>query len=78
MATVVPTPVDATKLWMTLSNPTLPELDRLKAADALRGRLRTFEGQLVGAARDSGHTWEEIAETLEVTKQAAHARFGGG
>lgn len=78
MATVVPTPQDVYKLFQTVGNTSLPDLERLKASDELRGRLRTFEGQLVGAARDSGHTWEEIAETIEVTKQAAHARFGGG
>jgi hypothetical protein len=76
-APLVATPQDIYRLFQTASNVSLPALERLKASDELRGRLKTFEGQLVGHARDAGRTWEEIAEVLEVSKQAAHARFGG-
>jgi len=74
---VLQTPQDIYKLYTTVSNTSKSVLERLKASDELRGRLKTFEGQLVGNARDRGATWEEIAEVLEVTRQAAHARFGG-
>jgi hypothetical protein len=71
-------PADVQTLYQKLFNPSLPDLERLKASDELRGRLKAFEAQLVGRARDAGSTWEEIAEVLEVSKQAVHARFGSG
>lgn len=71
------TPQSIYDLYQVLSNNSKPDLERLKACDEIRGRIKTFEGQLVGHARDAGTTWEEIAEALEVSKQAAHARFGG-
>lgn len=72
------TPQDIHPLYTTLTSPSNSDLERLRASNELRGRLRTFEGLLVGHARDTGTTWEEIAEVLEVTKQAAQQRFGGG
>ena len=78
IVTALTTPQDIYKLYTTLSTPSNSDLERLKASDELRGRLKTFEAQLVGRARDAGSTWEEIAEVLEVSKQAVHARFGGG
>lgn len=33
---------------------------------------------LVRRARNEGHTWAEIGQTLNVTRQAAFQRFGGG
>jgi hypothetical protein len=33
---------------------------------------------LVRRARNEGHTWAEIGEVLNVTRQAAFQRFGGG
>ena len=72
------TPQDIYKLYTVVNSPSAADLERLKASDELRGRLKAFEAQLVGRARDAGSTWEEIAEVLEVSKQAVHARFGGG
>lgn len=71
------TPQDVIKLYSTLSNASFSDLDRLQACDEIHGRLRTFERQLVAHARDGGSTWDEIAEALEISKQAAHQRFGG-
>ena len=34
--------------------------------------------QTVAKARDAGHTWTEIGESLGVTKQTAWQRFSGG
>jgi hypothetical protein len=69
------TPQDVSRLWETLSNATQPDLERLRACDEIHGRLRTLERLLVAHARDSGATWDQIAEALEISKQAAHQRF---
>jgi hypothetical protein len=71
------TPQDIYRLYQVLSDASKSDLERLKASDEICGRIKTFAGLLVGRARDAGTTWEEIAEVLEVSKQAAHARFGG-
>lgn len=54
-----------------------PPLQRLSACDSLRQQLRVLEAQLANEARLNGATWEEIAEALEITKQAAYQRFHG-
>jgi hypothetical protein len=36
-----------------------------------------LEAQLANEARLNGATWEEIADALEITKQAAYQRFHG-
>lgn len=74
---VLVTPADVVRLYGVLNNATLPDLERLRACEEIHGRLRTFERQLVAHARDGGATWDEVAEALEVSKQAAHQRFGG-
>jgi hypothetical protein len=73
----LPTPQDVIRLYQVLSNPGKTDLERLGACDEIHGRLRTFERQLVAHARDGGSTWDEIAQALEISKQAAHQRFGG-
>jgi hypothetical protein len=71
------TPQDVTGLYQVLSNTSRSDLDRLRACDEIHARLRTFERQLVAHARDDGATWDAIAQALEISKQAAHQRFGG-
>jgi hypothetical protein len=71
------TPADVVRLYGVLSNPVVADLERLRACEEIHGRLRTFERQLVARARDGGATWDEVAEALELSKQAAHQRFGG-
>jgi hypothetical protein len=74
---VLVTPADVVRLYGVLSNVGDSDLERLRACEEIHGRLRTFERQLVAHARDGGATWDEIAQALEISKQAAHQRFGG-
>ena len=46
----------------------------LTAIAELRRRLETWEAAHVDAAIEAGWSWQRIAESLGVTKQAAHAR----
>ena len=46
----------------------------LTAVQELRRRLDTLEAAHVDQAIESGWSWRQVAETLGVTKQAAHAR----
>jgi len=71
------TPPDVARLYQVLTNSSNSDLERLRACDEIHSRLRTFERQLVAHARDGGATWDEIAQALEISKQAAHQRFGG-
>jgi hypothetical protein len=48
--------------------------DALRALTALRGRLDELERRHVGALLAEGATWAQIAETLGITRQAAHHR----
>ncbi len=52
-----------------------PALERLRASDSLRRLLRAFETTLADEARREGATWDDIAEVLDVSKQAAYQRF---
>lgn len=49
----------------------------LKAVVALRKLLETLEALQVGSARRQGWSWQEIAEVLEVSKQAVHKKYAG-
>lgn len=51
----------------------LAELRRLREA---RRELSRAEAEQVRRARAQGHSWLAIADALEVSKQAAHKRFG--
>jgi hypothetical protein len=49
----------------------------LRAVLALRKLLETLEVLQVGNARRQGWSWQEIAEALEVSKQAVHKKHAG-
>ncbi|AQY03302.1 transcriptional regulator [Microbacterium foliorum] len=51
----------------------LSELHRLAA---LRSELARAEETQVRRARNLGYSWQAIASSLGVSKQAAHRRFG--
>ncbi len=48
----------------------------LRAVLALRKLLDTLEVLQVGSARRQGWSWQEIADALEVSKQAVHKKHG--
>jgi hypothetical protein len=47
----------------------------LRAALALRRLAETLEALQVDNARRQGWSWHEIAEALEVSKQAVHKKY---
>jgi predicted ArsR family transcriptional regulator len=47
----------------------------LRAALALRRLAETLEALQVGNARRQDWSWQEIAEALEVSKQAVHKKY---
>ncbi len=49
----------------------------LRAALALRRLAETLEALQVGNARRQGWSWQEIADALEVSKQAVHKKYAG-
>ena len=49
----------------------------LRAVVALRKLLETLEVLQVDNARRQGWSWQEIAEALEVSKQAVHKKYAG-
>src|SRR3712207_9232461 len=50
----------------------------LRAVRALRTLVERLEALQAGNARDQGWTWEQIAQLLGVTRQAAHKKHAGG
>ena len=49
----------------------------LRAVAALRRLLERLEGIHVDNARRSGHSWQDIADELGVSKQAVHKKYAG-
>ena len=49
----------------------------LRAVVALRRLLEGLEHLQVANARRNGWSWQEIAEALDVTKQAVHKKHAG-
>lgn len=49
----------------------------LRAALALRRLADTLETLQVGNARDHGWSWQDIAEALDVSRQAVHKKHAG-
>jgi DNA-binding NarL/FixJ family response regulator len=50
----------------------------LAAVAALRALLESLEELQVANARDRGWSWQQIALSLGVSKQAVHRKHGGG
>jgi hypothetical protein len=51
---------------------------RLSAVESVYANLRDFQQTLALTARNEGRTWQEIADTLHISRQAAQQRFGVG
>ena len=49
----------------------------LRAALALRRLAERLEALQVGNARRQGWSWQEIADALEVSRQAVHKKYAG-
>jgi hypothetical protein len=49
----------------------------LRAVAALRRLVEQLERLQVGNARDLGWSWQEIADQLDVSKQAVHKKHAG-
>ncbi len=47
----------------------------LRAALAMRRLAETLEALQVANARRNGWSWQDIAEALEVSKQAVHKKY---
>lgn len=59
------------------SSPVLSALSALSVVRTLHALVDDAERALVALARQESHTWQEIADALGVTRQAAHQRFSG-
>ena len=53
-----------------------PILPRITAAIAARGYLEALTRQLVGEAREAGHSWEKLAEVFTTSPANLKYRFG--
>lgn len=51
-------------------------LDTVRAARDVQGQAEELMVAAVQQARDSGHTWQQIGDSLHVTRQAAFQRYG--
>ena len=49
----------------------------LRAALALRRLAETLEAMQVVNARRQGWSWQDIAQALEISKQAVHKKYAG-
>jgi hypothetical protein len=64
---------DATEVAAAASN-TDPAIG-LAAVASLRELLESLEELQVGNARELGWSWQQIAESLRVSKQAVHKKY---
>ncbi|HEX3592551.1 MAG TPA: helix-turn-helix domain-containing protein [Pseudonocardiaceae bacterium] len=64
---------EATELVTAASGPDVRT--GLRAALALRKLAERLEGLQVANARKQGWSWKEIADALDVTKQAVHKKY---
>ena len=69
-------PVTAERLFAVVCDTESTWDERIEASAHLSLALRLFEIQLVRHAREQGSTWADIGQALDITRQAAHARFG--
>jgi DNA-binding NarL/FixJ family response regulator len=74
LSTYIDGVTEATKLAGAASS-TDPTVG-LRAVHALRGLLETLEELQVRNARASGWSWQQIAESLGVSRQAVHKKYG--
>lgn len=51
-------------------------LEALQTLADARTEVEQATAELVAQARQHGSTWQQIADALEVTRQAVHARYG--
>ncbi len=58
-----------------IADPEVDPLEVLRAATTFARYFAAVQGRSVAAARDAGHTWEEIAEAVGRTRQAVWQRF---
>lgn len=49
----------------------------LGAVRALRRLLERLEASQVLRARELGHSWQEIADALDISRQAVHKKYRG-
>ena len=47
----------------------------LAAVSSLRALLESLEEIQVGNARDQGWSWQQIADVLQVSRQAVHKKY---
>lgn len=50
----------------------------LRAVASLRVLLESLERLQVESAREQGWSWQQIADSLGVSRQAVHKKHGGG
>lgn len=67
---------EATKLAGAASS--ADPAEGLRAVAALRELLESLESLQVQSARDRGWSWQQIADQLGVSRQAAHKKHGSG
>jgi DNA-directed RNA polymerase specialized sigma24 family protein len=49
----------------------------LRAVRALRRLVERLEASQVLRARELGHSWQEIADALDISRQAVHKKYRG-
>lgn len=74
-STMVDDMSEATDLATAASSPDVRV--GLRAASALRRLAERLEALQVDAARRQGWSWQEIADALDVSKQAVHKKYAG-
>ncbi len=66
----------ARRILRALGRRAKSDIDLLDGLAALGAELDAVTQAAVDGCRDDGHTWDEIAQRLGTTRQAAHQRFG--
>lgn len=69
-----PVPRDISASWSTATSDPDPLVALAASGDLARG-IDRWQATLVGEAVRGGATWEQVGETLGITRQAAWARF---
>lgn len=58
------------------ANRRVRELHVLSGLNALEAEVAQRIAEMVAICREQGVSWSEIGSTLQISKQAAHQRFG--